>query len=110
MELHQFIQAAKKYGMEIYYPVRSSDCYEILYQGQAIIGYRLKGGVRSHNEEFDYAILYTCSSMDSYNEQQYYNGNVLYDIEEVETYLEWYIKRTKELKYLKSLNAIKKDF
>lgn len=107
MELNQFIKTAQKYGMEVYYPKKTWECYEILYQGNAIIGYRLKGGARSHNELFDYAILYHCIIMD---DNQYYNGKVLYDIEEVETFLEWYIKRTKQLKYQKSLNSIEKDF
>lgn len=107
MELKQFIQAAQKYGMEVYYPKKNWECYEILYKGRSIIGYRLKGGARSHNELFDYAILYPCNLMDG---NQYYNGKVLYDIEEVETYLRFYIKRIKQLKYQQSLNSIDKDF
>ena len=107
MELKQFIQAAQKYGMEVYYPKKIWECYEILYQGSAIIGYRFKGGARSHNELFDYAILYPGNLMDG---KQYHNGKVLYDIEEVETYLKSYIKRTKKLKYQESLNSIEKDF
>lgn len=107
MELNQFIKTAQKYGMEVYSPKRSSDCYEILYQGQAIIGYRIKGGIRSHNDLFDYAILYNCSTM---GYEQYYNGKIIFEIDEVETFIKWFIQRTKQLNYQKSLNSINEDF
>ena len=107
MELCQFIKTAQKYGLEIYSPKRSSDCYEILYQDHSIIGYRIKGGVRSHNDLFDYAILYNCSTMGC---EEYYNGKIIYEIDEVETFIKWFIQRTKQINYQKSLNSINEDF